>query len=162
MAPLDEHFEAVLREGVPGAIVVTDSWERADGVANLQTGAPMALEHRFRIASVTKLFVSVVVLQLVDEGAFDLDEEVGMIEGGVTLRQLLNHTSGLPHGVEIGELLEPYRTNLAHRPTWTPRGMLQLIEARPRLFAPGEGWFYTGSNYVVLGLLIGDDRRDAK
>jgi D-alanyl-D-alanine carboxypeptidase len=114
----------------------------------------MTLEHRFRIASVTKLFVATVVLQLVDEGAFELDEEVGLIEGGVTVRQLLNHTSGLPHGVEINELLEPYRENLAHRPEWTPRDMLGLIESRPRLSSPGEGWFYSGSNYVVLGLLV--------
>jgi len=93
------------------------------------------------------------VLHLVDEGAFELDA-VGLIEGGVTVRQLLNHTSGLPRGVEIGELLEPYRENLAHRPEWTPRDMLGLIESRPRLSAPGEGWFYSGSNYVVLGLLV--------
>jgi D-alanyl-D-alanine carboxypeptidase len=114
----------------------------------------MTLEHRFRIASVTKLFVATVVLQLVDEGAFELDGEVGLIEGDVTVRQLLNHTSGLPHGVEIDELLEPYRENLAHRPEWTPRDMLGLIESRPRLSSPGEGWFYSGSNYVVLGLLV--------
>jgi D-alanyl-D-alanine carboxypeptidase len=113
----------------------------------------MTLEHRFRIASVTKLFVATVVLQLVDEGAFELEGEVGLIEGGVTVRQLLNHTSGLPHGVEIDELLAPYREN--RTPTvWTPRDMLGLIESRPRLSAPGEGWFYSGSNYVVLGLLV--------
>ena len=114
----------------------------------------MTLEHRFRIASVTKLFVATAVLQLVDEGAFELDGEVGLIEGGVTVRQLLNHTSGLSHGVELNELFEPYRTNRAYRPKRTPRDMLGLIESRPRLFSPGEGWFYTGSNYVVLGLMV--------
>ena len=158
MTSLDAHLDAVLELGVPGAVVVAArpgfSWERAVGVADLSSGAPMTLDHRFRIASVTKLFVATVVLQLVDEGAFELDAEVGLIEGGVTVRQLLNHTSGLPHGVEINELLEPYRENLAHRPEWTPRDMLGLIESRPRLSAPGEGWFYSGSNYVVLGLLV--------
>ena len=114
----------------------------------------MTLEHRFRIASVTKLFVAVTVLQLVEEGKLELDREVGLIEGGVTLRQLLNHTSGLPQGVEIGELLEPYRENLAHRSELTPGAVLQLIQAKPRLFAPGEGWSYSGSNYVVLGLIV--------
>ena len=158
MSSLDEHLDAVLEVGVPGAVAVAArpgfSWERAVGTADRSSGAPMTLEHRFRIASVTKLFVATVVLQLVDEGAFELDGEVGLIEGGVTVRQLLNHTSGLPHGVEINELLEPYRENLAHRPEWTPRDMLGLIESRPRLSAPGEGWFYSGSNYVVLGLLV--------
>jgi D-alanyl-D-alanine carboxypeptidase len=151
---LDDHLQAVLDVGVPGVVVVANGAERTVGVADLGTGAPMTLEHRFRIASVTKLYVATVVLQLVDEGAFELDGEVGLIEGGVTVRQLLNHTSGLPHGVELDELLEPYRENLAHRPEWTPREMLALIESRPRLSAPGEGWFYTGSNYVVLGLLV--------
>ena len=157
-APLDAHLDAVLEIGVPGIVAVAArpgfSWERAVGVADLASGAPMTLEHRFRIASVTKLFVATAVLQLVDEGAFELDGEVGLIGGGVTVRHLLNHTSGLPHGVEINELLEPYRENLAHRPEWTPRDMLGLIESRLRLSAPGEGWFYSGSNYVVLGLLV--------
>ena len=102
----------------------------------------------------TKPFVAAVVLQLVDEGALALDEEVGLIAGNVTLRQLLNHTSGLPNYAELDEIIEPYRKNLAHRPGLTPRDALALVESRPRLSQPGEGWFYSGSNYVVLGLLI--------
>ena len=102
----------------------------------------------------TKPFVAAVVLQLVDEGALALDDEVGLIEGSVTLRQLLNHTSGLPNYAELDQILEPYRQNLAHRPGLTPRDVLLLVENRPRLFQPGEGWFYSGSNYVVLGRLI--------
>ena len=158
MGTLDDRLEAVLRVGAPGVVIVANgpklAWEQAAGVSNVETGAPITLEHRFRIASVTKLFVATVVLQLVDEGAFELDGEVGLIEGAVTVRQLLNHTSGLPYGLEMNDLLEPYRENVAHRPQWTPSGMLKLIESRPRLFAPGEAWFYSGSNYVVLGLLI--------
>ena len=114
----------------------------------------MTLEHRFRISSATKLFVAAVVLQLVDEGALALDGEVSLIDGGMTVRQLLNHTSGLPHAVELNELFEPYRTNRAYRSEWTPRDVLALIESRSRLFAPGEGWSYSGSNYVVLGLIV--------
>ena len=102
----------------------------------------------------TKPFVAAVVLQLVDEGVLALDEEVGLIKGSVTLRQLLNHTSGLPNYAELDQILEPYRQNLAHRPGLTPRDVLLLVENRPRLFQPGEGWFYSGSNYVVLGRLI--------
>ena len=72
-ASLDAHLDAVLEIGVPGTVAVAArpgfSWERAVGVADLSSGAPMTLEHRFRIASVTKLFVATAVLQLVDEGA---------------------------------------------------------------------------------------------
>jgi D-alanyl-D-alanine carboxypeptidase len=152
---LDDHLEAVIRAGIPGVVALAagpdSSWQRAAGVADLSTGAPMSLEHRFRISSTTKLFVAAVVLQLVDEGALALDGQVSLIDGGMTVRQLLNHTSGLPHAVELNELFEPYR---AYRSEWTPRDVLVLIEGRPRLFAPGEGWSYSGSNYVVLGLIV--------
>jgi D-alanyl-D-alanine carboxypeptidase len=63
---LDDHLEAVLQAGAPGVVVVANgpglSWERAIGVSDVETGGPMTLEHRFRIASVTKLFVATVVL----------------------------------------------------------------------------------------------------
>jgi D-alanyl-D-alanine carboxypeptidase len=114
----------------------------------------MTPDRRFPIASVTKLFTAAVVLQLVDEGALALDAEVGSIEGGVTVRQLLNHTSGLQNFAEIEALFAPYREDRAHRSELTPREVHALIEKTPRRFRPGEGWFYTGSNYVVLGLLV--------
>ncbi len=114
----------------------------------------MTADHRFRISSATKLFVAAVVLQLVDEGALALDDETSLIAGNVTVRQLLNHTSGLPHAAELDELFEPYRKNRAYRSKLTPRDVLALVESRPRLFPPGEGWFYSGSNYLVLGLIV--------
>jgi D-alanyl-D-alanine carboxypeptidase len=158
MSALDDHLEAVIQAGVPGAVAVSvgpvSSWEGAAGVAHLSTGAPMTLDHRFRISSATKLFVAAAVLQLVDEGALALDGEVSLLDGGMTVRQLLNHTSGLPHAVELNELFEPYRKNRAYRSEWTPRDVLALIERKPRLFSPSEGWFYSGSNYVVLGLIV--------
>jgi D-alanyl-D-alanine carboxypeptidase len=158
MSALDDHLEAVIQAGVPGAVAVSaspaSSWEGAAGVADLSTGAPITLDHRFRISSATKLFVAAAVLQLVDEGALALDGEVSLLDGGMTVRQLLNHTSGLPHAVELNELFEPYRKNRAYRSEWTPRDVLALIESKPRLFSPSEGWFYSGSNYVVLGLIV--------
>ena len=158
MTGLDDHLDAVVRAGVPGVVALaggdTGSCEKAAGVADVETGAAMVSDHRFRIASVTKLFVAALVLQLVDEGALALDGEVGLIAGGVTVRQLLNHTSGLPNYAELDETLAPYRKNLAHRSELTPRKALALAESRPRLFPPGEGWSYSGSNYVALGLLV--------
>ena len=158
MSALDHHLQAVVRTGVQGVVAVAVrpgfSWEGAAGVSDVETGAPMTLEHRFRIASVTKLFVATVVLQLVGEGAFELDGEVGSTAGGVTVRQLLNHTSGLQNYADLGETIEPYRQDINHRSGLTPRDALALAEARPRLFAPGEGWSYSGSNYVALGLLV--------
>jgi D-alanyl-D-alanine carboxypeptidase len=155
---LDDHLDAVLRAGVPGAVAVAAgpglSWQQAVGVADTASGARLTTDHRFRISSVTKLFVAAVVLQLVGEGALALNDEAGPIAGNVTVRQLLNHSSGLPHAAELAELFEPYRKDRAHRWESTPRDVLAMVESRPRLFPPGEGWFYSGSNYVVLGLIV--------
>jgi D-alanyl-D-alanine carboxypeptidase len=156
---LDDQLEALLAAGIPGVVARAAApgalWEKAAGIADLEGQAPVTMDHRFRIGSVTKLFVATVVLQLVGEGALTLDEEVGPLAEGVTLRQLLNHTSGLPdHSADLDSLLEPYRRNRAHRRDLTPRAALELVHAKPRLFAPGTGWSYSSGNYVVLGLLI--------
>jgi CubicO group peptidase (beta-lactamase class C family) len=145
--------------GLPGAVAVASgpglSGEGAAGLANVETGEPLTVEHRFRVASVTKLFIATAVLQLVDEGAFALDDDAGPIVADVTVRQLLNHTSGLPNfDDDLLAFFEPYRRNPAHRSELGPREVLALALERPRLFAPGEGWAYTGSNYQALGLLV--------
>jgi D-alanyl-D-alanine carboxypeptidase len=147
-----------VQSGMPGAVAVASGpgfhWEGAAGLANAET-EPLTVEHRFRVASVTKLFIATAVLQLVDEGAFALDGDAGPIVADVTVRQLLNHTSGLPNfDDDLLEFFEPYRRNPAHRSELGPREVLALALERPRLFAPGEGWAYTGSNYQALGLLV--------
>jgi D-alanyl-D-alanine carboxypeptidase len=148
-----------VQSGLPGAVAVASGpdsqWEGATGLANVGTEEPLTVEHRFRVASVTKLFIATAVLQLVGEGAFGLDDHAGPIVADVTVRQLLNHTSGLPNfDDDLLAFFEPYRRNPAHRSELGPREALALALERPRLFAPGEGWAYTGSNYQALGLLV--------
>ena len=152
---LDDHLDAVLRLGTPGVVVVATGSQGVAGVADARAGTPLTLDHRFLIGSVTKTFVAALVLQLVEEGALALDEEVGPIAEGVILRQLLNHTSGLPEYYDdFDSLIAPYRTDRAHKPNLTPQAALELVHAKPRLFPPGEGWAYSGGNYLALGLLI--------
>ena len=122
---LEDHLDAVLQSGVPGAVALAAGpgfmWEGGAGVADVETGARLTLDHRFPIASVTKIFVATVVLQLVGEGALTLDGKIGGIAEGVTVRQLLNHTSGIPNYYgDLDSLLEPYRRNRAYRPELTP------------------------------------------
>jgi D-alanyl-D-alanine carboxypeptidase len=148
-----------VQTGLPGAVAVASGpgfhYEGAAGLANLETDEPLTVGHRFRVASVTKLFIAAVVLQLADEGALALDGEAGPIVPGVTVRQLLNHTSGLPNfDDDLVSVFEPYRKNPAHRSELGPRELLALALERPRLFPPGEGWAYTGTNYQALGLLV--------
>ena len=103
----------------------------------------------------TKIFVAALVLQLVGEGLLDLDGDAAPFAEGITIRQLLNHTSGLPDFVDdVVAFFEPYRRNPAYRWELGPRDELRLVMEKPRLFAPGEGWSYHGSNYIVLRLIV--------
>jgi D-alanyl-D-alanine carboxypeptidase len=115
---------------------------------------------------VTKIFVAALVLHLVAEGLLDLDGDAAPFVEGVTIRQLLNHTSGLDDFVgDIVSFFEPYRRDPAHRWELGPRDELRLVMEKPRLFPPGEGWAYHGSNYIALRLVVeeatGGDLRDA-
>jgi D-alanyl-D-alanine carboxypeptidase len=156
---LDDQLAAIVGDdGLPGVAAFATgpgfAAEGAAGVANVTTGEPVTAHHRFQIGSVVKPVVATIVLQLVDEGALHLDGDSGIVEG-VTVRQLLNHTSGLPDFFDdIVALFEPYREDPTYRWPLGPYEMLALDKERPRLFAPGAGWSYRGSNYLALGLLV--------
>ena len=119
-----------------------------DGITPLSGATP------FAIASVTKTFTAAIALQLVDEGRVDLDTAVtdylpGLtLARGVSVRQLLSHTSG------IADLLAPMRNRLNAEPSrvWQPVEVLALVG--PSRFAPGTDWSYSNTNYVIAGLLI--------
>lgn len=149
----------MVETGVAGAVVVASGpegrIEAAVGVADIGAGTALTPEHRFRIGSVTKIFVAPLVLRLVEEGLLELDGDAAPFAEGITIRQLLNHTSGLDDfmGDPIA-FFEPYRRDPAHRWELTARDELELVLAKPPLFPPGEGWAYHGSNYVVLRLLV--------
>ena len=112
---------------------------------------------QFRIGSITKTFVATVVLQLVGEGRLTLDEPVarrlpGLLANGhqITVRQLLNHTSGLPNYSDDPDLF----AGIVQNRIWDPRELVALAERHPQLFAPGSAWRYSNTNYIVAGLLI--------
>ncbi|GAA1586096.1 serine hydrolase domain-containing protein [Actinomadura kijaniata] len=152
--------------GTPGALAVvrdrTGATEVRSGVGDLRRGTPVPPGSRFRIGSVTKTFTATVVLQLVGEGRVDLDAPIerylpGLVRGNgndgreITVRHLLGHRSGLPDNVEHMGIGEAVEHPLKHR---EPRELLGYSLAHPRLFKPGEGYKYSGANYVLAGLLI--------
>jgi D-alanyl-D-alanine carboxypeptidase len=131
--------------------------EAAAGLANVETGEQLTPAHRFRVASVSKVFIATVVLQLVDEGALALDGDAAPLVPDTTIIQLLNHTSGLPNADLFDDLVaffEPYRRNPEHRWDVSPHDLLAHVVEMPRLFPSGKGWAYSGSNYLALGLLV--------
>jgi D-alanyl-D-alanine carboxypeptidase len=111
----------------------------------------------FRAGSLSKTFVAVMLLQLVDEGTVGLDDLVVdhapqlTIADGVTIRQLLAHRSGLPEHID-GELAPAVIADPSR--TWTPADVLELVADQPRDFAPGTQFAYSNTNYIVAGLLL--------
>ncbi|MBL7492228.1 beta-lactamase family protein [Frankia sp. AgB1.9] len=154
-------LDGVIAAGVPGALVRVRDHGRvrqaAAGVADLATGTPLRPQARVRVGSVTKTFVAAVVLQLVGEGRLALDRPVGrwlpgLLRDGdtITVRQLLNHTSGLFDYTADPALLAGVVQNRVFAPT----ELVALAETHPRSFPPGTAWEYSNTNYIVAGLLI--------
>ncbi|MER6362559.1 serine hydrolase domain-containing protein [Kitasatospora sp. NPDC001527] len=142
-------------------------WRDAAGVNDLDSPRPPRADGRFRIGSVTKTFVSTVVLQLVDEGKLRLDDPVerylpGVVPNGgtITLRQLLNHTSGLYDYLEDPRFLyqdeASLRSYLADRrwTTWSPAQLIEVGVHGTPYFPPGQGWHYSNTNYVLIGEVV--------
>src|SRR4051794_20028891 len=130
---LDAELDAVVAGGLTGAVAVAAGpgfrWEGASGPADVTTGEPLTQEHRFRVGSVTKTFVAALVLQLVEEGVFELDGDAGSLADGATIRQLLDHTAGFPNFEDdVIAMFEPYRRDPAHQSDLEPRGLLALVK----------------------------------
>ena len=113
---------------------------------------------RFRVASVTKSFVATVALQLVAEGRLSLSDTVerrlpGVLPYGddVTVRQLLNHTSGVPDYL-YPPIIELYGGNRLR--SWQPQELVGLVAGQPPDFPAGTAWSYSNTNYVLAGLII--------
>ncbi|MFI2200444.1 serine hydrolase domain-containing protein [Streptomyces sp. NPDC020192] len=149
---------AVLVNGT-GADVTCARWAVTGGVADLCTGRPMNTSDRLRVGSVTKTFTATVILQLVAERRVSLDAPVerylpGLIRGPgydgrrITVRQLLQHTSGLPDHLDAPGWEHPERLRYRH---FDPR---ELVARALRLPRPRQTWHYATTNYLVAGLIV--------
>ncbi|MGW3151239.1 serine hydrolase domain-containing protein [Streptomyces sp. NPDC001177] len=162
---LRDALRPVLAAGAPGAIALVGHGRRthsaAAGTADLGTGGRMRTGDHVRVGSVTKTFVAVVALQLAAEDRLDLDDPVGRwlpgvlpYAGRITVRQLLNHTSGVPDYVE-GLLqynaTQPGTPWLRH---WEPRELVGFVAGDPPLFAGGSGWQYSNTDYILAGMIV--------
>ena len=134
--------------------------QAASGLADLRTGRPMRPKLNYRVASVTKPFVATVVLQQVAEGRLSLSDTVerwlpGILPygGQVSIRQLLNNTSGVPEYLLV-PLLELYESKQGRFRSWTPRELVALVAGQSPLFPPGTTYSYSNTNYVLAGLIV--------
>jgi len=128
----------------------------AAGSAGPEGGA-LGPESEFRVGSLAKTFVAVMLLQLVDDELIGLDDPVGThaadltVADGVTIRQLLAHRSGIPEHSD-GELAPAVLVDPGR--SWTPTDVIDLVADQPRDFLPGAAFAYSNTNYIVAGLLL--------
>jgi D-alanyl-D-alanine carboxypeptidase len=155
--------KSLVRDGAPGALVVLRTPKRvrraAAGLSSRDPRVGLRATARFRIASVTKPFVATVVLELVGEGRLGLDDSVerwrpGLVPNGgnITIRELLNHTSGIYNYTDDPVFDQVQIADPLH--IWSPRQLVAAATSHPALFAPGYGWAYSNTNYVILGLVV--------
>ncbi|MFF1449503.1 serine hydrolase domain-containing protein [Streptomyces sp. NPDC058274] len=166
-------MEAAVDSGVPGVAAQAKdrngTWKAASGVGNLRTGKARGADDRYRVGSITKTFVSTVLLQLEAEGRLSLDDKVekwlpGVVQGNghdgsrITLRQLLNHTSGVYDYTSDEDFGRTYFLKdgfFEHRyDTLTPQQLVGIAMSHKPDFAPGTSWSYSNTNYVVAGMVI--------
>ncbi|WP_394816245.1 serine hydrolase domain-containing protein [Streptomyces mooreae] len=148
-------------DGLPAALASVKDHEGRSrtytaGVGDLATGSKVPQDGQVRIGSNTKVFTAVVVLQLVSEGKIGLDATVdtylpGLVRGDgidgrhLTVRQLLQHTSGLPnYTAYLGDDARYFE----------PRELVDIALRHKADFAPGTKWEYSNTNYVLAGLII--------
>ncbi|MER5938854.1 serine hydrolase domain-containing protein [Streptomyces sp. NPDC001928] len=165
--------EAAVTAGVPGVTLTAKdghgSWSATPGVGNLKTGKPRSADDRYRVGSITKTFVSTVLLQLEAEGRLSLDDTVekwlpGTVRGNghdgsrITLRRLLNHTSGIFNYTADEDFGRTYFLKdgfFEHRyDTKKPGELVALAMTHKPDFEPGTSWNYSNTNYVLAGMVI--------
>jgi D-alanyl-D-alanine carboxypeptidase len=158
-AVLDAGLKTTGGTGVSAAVIVTGEgeWAGVGGMSDPKTAKPIQPDMLFDIASVGKTFTAALVLQLVEEGRLSLEDsihewlpEFPNINSNVTIRQLLNHTSGISHFAGNREYWHTVFADPGRM--WSPEEILAFVP-EPR-FPPGGGWHYSSTNYILLGMII--------
>ncbi|MFB8242713.1 serine hydrolase domain-containing protein [Kitasatospora purpeofusca] len=166
---LDAAVAAMVKQGGASAALGAvregsrPTWRGAAGTSDVATGAPVDENGRFRIGSVTKTFVSTVVLQLVGEHRLGLDDPIerflpGEVPNGaaITVRQLLNHTSGLPNHTSAPafDFSKPDWAESGRWKDYRAQELVDIANTFPPSSAPGAAWNYSNTNYVLAGMII--------
>jgi D-alanyl-D-alanine carboxypeptidase len=166
-------MDAAVKTGVPGVTATArdghGTWKATSGVGDLRSGKPRSTQDRYRVGSITKTFVSTVLLQLEAEGRLSLDDRVdkwlpGVVRGHghdgrrITVRQLLNHTSGVYDYTADDSFVRTYFLKdgfFRHRyDTLAPQDLVRIAMSHKPEFAPGTSWSYSNTNYVLAGMVI--------
>lgn len=139
-----------------------ETWTAARGFANRADERPNAVDTRFGIASGSKLFTAVAVLQLVEAGKLNFNDKLSDLlpqafpHFDVTIHQLLTHTSGIPDYFDE-QVMEDYEELWKQRPMYamqTASDFIPLFKDQPMMFQPGERFRYNNAGFIALGLVV--------
>ena len=164
-------FQAVLDESVRNgllgvSVLIRDedgTWAGSAGWADLSTSVPLDANDLTRIGSISKTFTAVTLLRLQEQSLIDLDDTISSHLSSdtlrdipntdtVTVRQLMNHTSGIPNYTETFSYL--FNTLQSESNHYSSEECLDLVRNLKPLSAPGEKFYYSNTNYVLAGLII--------
>src|SRR5882724_2110894 len=165
---MDNAFSGLASGETPGFAVLVKKdgkvvFRKGYGVRDLRNKTAIDAQTNFRLASFTKQFTAMAIMLLVHDGKLRYDQSLTDIfpkfptyEKTITVRNLLNHTGGLPDYEDLMDAAEKSTGQI----WWSQRqiqdaGVLQLLEKESQgKFAPGTKWEYSNSGYVVLGLIV--------
>lgn len=156
-AVLDSTCQRYKIKGVSAAVAVPGMgvWRGAYGVSH--AGVPIDTNMVFGYGSNTKTYIAVLLLKLQEQNQLDLDDSIGTwlppipnVNGQITVRQLLNHTSGLADYTSNARYLDSLSADYSR--IWQPEEMYPFIDAPS--FAPGTNWEYSNTNFLLAGIII--------
>ncbi len=140
-----------------------ETWSGGVGFSNLSTRKATQPGDRFQIGSITKTFTATVILQLVQENKVNIDDKLskwlaketkGIILNAdrISIRQMLNHTSGIADYVSLSTYREAIKANPTKQ--WKPQEVINLVKGVESTNVPGKKFSYSNTNYYLLGLVI--------
>lgn len=165
-------LDKILKENnIPGltfAIAFEDgeTWEFVSGLSDLEEETPMQIGDRMFSGSVGKMYVAPIIMMYAEQGKIDLDDPISKYLGNrswfsdleyaedITIYHLLNHTSGIAEYVYSETLWKTLMGEDDPDKKWTGDDRMELLKGTESHFAPGKGWSYADTNYIVLGMII--------
>jgi D-alanyl-D-alanine carboxypeptidase len=159
LAELQGFSERRSETGLQAAVIVDDGtiWRGVAGNADHDDDDPLTHDHHLYIGSVTKFVTATLVMRQVQQGTISLSDSIDEwfdleYAGDVTVRMLLDHTSGVPN--YTGDSWFTTRNVVRPAKRWRPRELMDIIRGKPLDFDPGSRHLYSNSNYVLLGILL--------
>jgi CubicO group peptidase (beta-lactamase class C family) len=158
---IDEFLSKQFNQADPGCVVLAAKegkiiYRKAFGSADLQLNVPLNADMVFNIASITKQFTAVAILQLVEQGQISIQDSVQKFVPGypwkgytITIENLLTHTSGIRDYLQID-----YETPFLERWDFEPGQLIDSFKTYPLDFKPGTKFSYSNSGYYLLGYII--------